>query len=84
MGVIAAIELEGTAGNGDLRPGLEALGAGVIGDALTRAARGGHGGGAAGWSEWFCLDAVLARGEFERGAGDDEIAQGGIAVIGGA
>ena len=84
-GVIAAIELEGTAGNGDLRPGLEALGAGVIGDALTRAARGGHGGGAAADGQsGLRLDAVLARGEFERGAGDDEIAQGGIAVIGGA
>ena len=84
-GVIAAIELEGTAGNGDLRPGLEALGAGVIGDALTRAARGGHGGGAtADGQSGLRLDAVLARGEFERGAGDDEIAQGGIAVIGGA
>lgn len=45
-GVIAAIELEGAAGNGDLRPGLETLGADVIGDALTRAAHGGHGGGA--------------------------------------
>lgn len=72
------LSLEGTAGNGDLRPGLEALGAGVIGDALTRAARGGHGGGAAADGQsGLCLDAVLARGEFERGAGDDEIAQGG-------
>lgn len=81
----AQSECVAAAADGDVRAGLDALGAHIARERSAAAAAGGDGAG--GVKERECrlgLNAVLARRERERGCADEDAAECRVAVVGGA
>ena len=74
-GIIGAVQIENAAFDGQGRSGLQALGAGVVGQGSAASAAGGHVQGGAGESQIrLRLDAVLPGIQGQGGVGDGDIA----------
>ena len=81
--VVRAVERVAAAADGDVRAGLDALGARVAGETGAAAAAGGDGaGGVKECERRLGLNAVLARRERERGRANEDAAERAVTVVG--